>query len=410
MKSQPPSVNNTSPLLRAVSPKKKLFPKNKIFLLVLVLSLALNIYFLFFKKEKEQNSVIKSSFSGSIEGVKASTLSETDKKRFRQNNLESSFAIKKSVNDKLSATKPFYDKPDGHSSKSQKLKFKAKKITFPTSSLGKRRTVHTLVFKITSSLNYSVCNIMTVRQGCRQLSAHIDRLLAWNINMKHQARKGDLTSVIYETLDQPEKFHILKLKYKSVYHLRTFEANYYQIPGRKYGAYFDSKGREIHPRIANSEAPIRDFTEITSLPGDYRKGQFKGHRGTDFKAPTGTPVYAAFDGNVTRKNWNMASNGHSLEIEHPSQKVITRYLHLSRTLVKPGTSVKQGQKIAESGNTGRSFAPHLHYEIQDKEGRAKLLNPFKSSKHKSTYLNVPKSRLDDYKERIAIYDAILYNS
>ena len=127
------------------------------------------------------------------------------------------------------------------------------------------------------------------------------------LDLKREIRQGDRLSVLYETFNDKGRFHILKLKFESAYHQKTFEANYYQIPGTRYGSYFDRSGKEIHPNLIDQESPIRDFIEITSLPGDYRKKRFQGHRGTDFKAPAGTPIYATFKGKVTRKNWNIKS-------------------------------------------------------------------------------------------------------
>ena len=177
-----------------------------------------------------------------------------------------------------------------------------------------------------------------------------------------------------------------------------------------YGAFFSADGKEISPRIVDPEAPIRDYVEITSLPGDYRKGKFRDHSGTDFKAPTGTHVYSGFDGRVTRRNWNIKANGYSLEIDHPGANVKTRYLHLSRTLVKPGQTVKQGQKIAESGNTGRSFAPHLHYELLSRSAKPTVQNPFKSKAHKTYYRRVPPQRKQAFLKTVALYDSALPRS
>src|SRR5678815_1693877 len=96
-----------------------------------------------------------------------------------------------------------------------------------------------------------------------------------------------------------------------------------------------------------------------------------------FKAPVGTPVKATFDGTITRKNWFFRGNGNSLEITSsgpPHMKAI--FLHLSelpRTLTV-GTKVKKGEVIAHSGNSGHSFAPHLHYQLMSPSDR--VLDPF----------------------------------
>ena len=198
--------------------------------------------------------------------------------------------------------------------------------------------------------------------------------------------------------------------YNSAFHGKTFSFSFYHIPGKKYGGYFDDKGREVYPRIVDKEAPIRDYIEITSLPGDYRKGRFSGHRGTDFKADVGTPIYSSFEGRVIRRNWNTRVNGYCLEIDHPRKGVITRYLHLSRALVKRGEFVKQGQKVGESGNTGRSYAPHLHYEVQHRSGKKKFIHPFKSKTHQFVKLEVPPARKGEFLKTATGYDSLFEDS
>ena len=289
-------------------------------------------------------------------------------------------------------------------------KYEVAKASFEPIESAQSGTVKALSFKIKNSLNYSLCRIMSKENGCRQLAAYISRLLTWNININKEMRKGDLVRVIYEELENQDKFHVLKLSYRSAYHGQTFSFSFYHIPGKKYGGYFDGKGREISPRIVDKEAPIKDYIEITSLPGDYRKGRFSGHRGTDFKAHVGTPIYSSFEGKVIRRNWNTRVNGYCLEIDHPRKGVITRYLHLSRVLVKRGEFVKQGQKVGESGNTGRSYAPHLHYEVQQRRGKKKFIHPFKSKTHQFVKQEVPPARKDEFLKTAIDYDSLFEDS
>ena len=86
------------------------------------------------------------------------------------------------------------------------------------------------------------------------------------------------------------------------------------------------------------------------------------HKGVDWAVPKGTAVHASSGGIVTKAGWG-SGYGYVIYIKHPDGKE-TRYAHLSKCLVSPGQSVKQGQKIALSGNTGRSSGPHLHFEIR----------------------------------------------
>ncbi len=93
-----------------------------------------------------------------------------------------------------------------------------------------------------------------------------------------------------------------------------------------------------------------------------KKGASTNHGGIDWATPTGTAVAASSGGTVVKAGWG-SGYGYVVYINHPDGKQ-TRYGHLSKVLVKAGQTVKQGQKIALSGNTGRSTGPHLHFEIR----------------------------------------------
>ena len=95
------------------------------------------------------------------------------------------------------------------------------------------------------------------------------------------------------------------------------------------------------------------------------------HKGMDFSAPTGTPIYAPSDGKVIRVDSRSAGYGKHIRIDH-GFGYVTLYGHLSEYNVRRGQRVKRGDVIGFVGNTGRSVAPHLHYEIR-KDG--KHLNP-----------------------------------
>ena len=87
------------------------------------------------------------------------------------------------------------------------------------------------------------------------------------------------------------------------------------------------------------------------------------HRGTDFAAPTGTPIMASGSGTVTRARW-CGGGGNCVKIKHNSTYQ-TVYAHMSKFArgIKPGVRVKQGQTIGYVGSTGKSTGPHLHYEV-----------------------------------------------
>ncbi len=190
------------------------------------------------------------------------------------------------------------------------------------------------------------------------------RLLTWNLDVSKDPRRGDTIDVQYRVDPENEaEIHIDALRYESAKFKKTFEAYLHQPEGWAHPSWFDGDGKEVPARLESS--PMAEYEQITSLIGDGRK-----HSGMDFKAPVGTPVVAPFDGSVRRVNWNWKYNGNSVEIAVSGGRLV-RFLHLSEVAggVQAGARVIKGQVIGRSGNTGRSFAPHLHYEIVDGSGR-----------------------------------------
>ncbi len=96
------------------------------------------------------------------------------------------------------------------------------------------------------------------------------------------------------------------------------------------------------------------------------------HNGVDFAAPSGTPIYAAADGEVISTGYS-ASMGNYVMIDHGSN-IITIYMHASSVDVSQGQSVSRGEKIASVGSTGRSTGPHLHFGVRED---GEYVNPWK---------------------------------
>jgi len=86
------------------------------------------------------------------------------------------------------------------------------------------------------------------------------------------------------------------------------------------------------------------------------------HTGVDFAVPVGTPVLAVADGKIEHANWGK-SYGNQVVQKVAGGWVI--YAHLNAVRVKPGATVAAGQIIGESGNSGNSSGPHLHFEMRD---------------------------------------------
>lgn len=126
--------------------------------------------------------------------------------------------------------------------------------------------------------------------------------------------------------------------------------------------YYNEEG--VSMRKSFLMAPL-DFTRISSNFNMQRMHPIlkttRPHRGTDYAAPTGTPVYAAGDGRVIKAGYT-SSNGNFVSIQHGDQYV-TQYLHLQKRMVTMGQRVSQSQVIGTVGSTGLATGPHLHYEF-----------------------------------------------
>ena len=108
--------------------------------------------------------------------------------------------------------------------------------------------------------------------------------------------------------------------------------------------------------------PIKNgkITTAYKKPGKmWSKGY---HTGVDFAVPTGTPILAVADGKIENANWGKAYGNQVVQKVEGGWVI---YAHLSKALVKAGDKVVKGQHIAESGNTGNSSGPHLHFEMRD---------------------------------------------
>ena len=109
--------------------------------------------------------------------------------------------------------------------------------------------------------------------------------------------------------------------------------------------------------------PISSSMPVTSGFGyRYIFGKTQIHKGIDFGAPIGTPIYATGNGVVTYSGWG-TGYGRYIEVDH-GNGLVTRYGHLSANYVNVGDTVSANQNIGASGNTGRSTGPHLHYEVR----------------------------------------------
>ena len=185
-------------------------------------------------------------------------------------------------------------------------------------------------------------------------------IFGWDIDFALDIRGGDHFEVLYEEQFVEGKNigrgNIIAAVFTN--QGSTFKAIYNPEDGN----YYDENGRAMKKAFLRS--PI-DFRRVTSNFNPTRRhpvtGKVVAHRGTDYAAPVGTPIWAAGDGVVEKSGYNQF-NGNYVFIRH-SNTYITKYLHMKKRLVNTGQRVKQGDTVGTLGGTGRVTGPHLHYEF-----------------------------------------------
>lgn len=230
--------------------------------------------------------------------------------------------------------------------------------------------------------------------------ANITRTLRDKINFARELRAGDSFNVLVK--EQYTDNHLTgKTEVQGIsINLRNREVAAFLAPD---GRFYDRAGNSLEQ--AFDRYPVaRQFRRITSSFNPYRKhpvtGRISPHNGTDFATPVGAPVYSTGDGRVVAIR-NHPYAGKYLVIEHNSVYK-TRYLHLSRFLVKKGQQVKRGQKIALSGATGRITGPHLHFEVLV---RGRAVNAMKANLPMASSI-LPQNK-KEFLARIASFDGLI---
>ena len=191
------------------------------------------------------------------------------------------------------------------------------------------------------------------------------RIYSWNVDFQRDIQKGDRLDVLYETNETEDGF---VAQTGNVLYARLILGGK-EIPLYRFEMedgrvdYFGPDGQSIKKTLMKT--PI-DGARMSSGFGMRRHpvlGYGKMHKGVDFAAPTGTPIYAAGDGTIQRAG-RWSSFGNYVRIRH-RDGLETAYAHMSRIAkgVKPGARVQQGEIIGYVGTTGRSTGPHLHYEV-----------------------------------------------
>ena len=225
--------------------------------------------------------------------------------------------------------------------------------------------------KITSSLSESIENLGV----SPRVSIKLSEIYAWTIDF-FKIQEGDAFNVYYENNYIDGKYigigRVLASEF--IHNNQKFYAFLYK-EGEKPDEYFDEKGMTL--RKAFLKAPL-DFYRISSKFSRNRKhpvtGQWKGHFGTDYAAPKGTPIMTTANGVVVSASYTK-NNGNFVKVRH-NATYTTQYLHMSKIKpgIKKGVFVKQGDIIGYVGSTGLATGPHVCYRFW-KNG--KQVDPYK---------------------------------
>jgi len=184
------------------------------------------------------------------------------------------------------------------------------------------------------------------------------KAMQWQMDFR-KLKKGDAFSVLMsrEMLDgKREQSQLLGVR------LRSSGKDYYAIRAED-GKFYDRNGTGLAKGFLRfpTSKQFRVSSNFNPRRLNPVTGRVAPHRGVDFAMPQGTPVLAVGDGEVVMAKRSGAA-GYYVAVRH-GRTYTTRYMHLRKLLVKPGQKVKRGDRIALSGNTGRSTGPHLHYEV-----------------------------------------------
>ena len=190
------------------------------------------------------------------------------------------------------------------------------------------------------------------------------RIYGFQVDFQRDIRKQDKFQIMYEIfINENKKIietgNILYANLK----LSGQDNSLYFFDEKGSQGHYDKNGKSVQKALMKT--PINGAR--LSSPFGMRKHPIDGfnkmHRGTDFAAPTGTPIMASGNGIIQKAGW-CGGGGNCVKIRHNSTYE-TIYAHMSKFArgIKSGVRVKQGQTIGYVGSTGKSTGPHLHYEV-----------------------------------------------
>ncbi len=190
------------------------------------------------------------------------------------------------------------------------------------------------------------------------------RIFGFEVDFQRDIRKNDYFKILYEKyFDENEKF----IKSGSILYahmtVNDREISLYKFGNDEEYGYFDSNGKSVEKALMKTPINGSRLSSSFGMRNHPILGFSKLHTGTDFAAPTNTPIMASGSGTITRAKW-CGGGGNCIKIKHNSTYE-TVYAHMKNFAkgIKVGKKVRQGQIIGYVGSTGMSTGPHLHYEV-----------------------------------------------
>ena len=190
------------------------------------------------------------------------------------------------------------------------------------------------------------------------------RIYGFQVDFQRDIRKQDKFQILYEIFLN-EKNEIVETGEILFANLKLSgqDNSLYYFDNEGSEGHYDKNGKSVKKALMKTPINGARLSSAFGMRKHPIDGFNKMHRGTDFAAPTGTPIMASGDGVVKKAGW-CGGGGNCVKIRHNSTYQ-TVYAHMSKFArgIKNGVRVKQGQTIGYVGSTGKSTGPHLHYEV-----------------------------------------------
>ena len=276
-----------------------------------------------------------------------------------------------------------------------KVKYTVLHVDDSIYAINKKKKIITKRQTMSGVIDSSLSQAIEDSQTSPYLTHLLSGIYQWSIDF-FKIQKGDRFKVIYN-----EQY----LEDGTYVGIENVEAAIFEHEGTPYygfeyevkesnleeTSFFDENAKSLQSFFL--KAPL-EFSRISSRYSGRRfhpvQKRWKAHKGTDYAAPRGTPIWSTANGTVIKAGYT-SGNGKYVKVKH-SDKYSTQYLHMSKILVKKGQQVKQGQLIGKVGSTGLATGPHVCYRFWV---NGKQVDPYRqklptakniAEKHKEAYL------------------------